>query len=374
MKRSMNKNLSIALLIFLVSNLSACSSPKVIEEAGTNDVSQIQLPNILIKAEGNIMLRRTGWSGFFPVGFGAILNPGDLVRVEDGGIAEIFCGDDSTWDEGSLSLNADGDEHGIPCQSGAPPRPWADVAALRGEEAGDIPYVISPRNTALALSRPPLQWHGLDGVDSYSLSVLSDDGVERLTVQATGDHMDWPAEWQPIVPDATYVLIVEGGGKKSDADNPTHSGLGFWLLDNAESAALNIQKEQLLNLKIGQEAQQLLVSELLLDHQMRFEALQMVEGLLTEHQSPTVLLGAGKIYLELGLPNEAGLAFSQTIQSGEERGELEAQGQAHYGLGLAYKQTNEEDAARIQLEKALALFQQIGDNAQVAEIEKLLNK
>ena len=70
------------------------------------------LPNVLVKAEGDVWLRRSGWSDFLPVGFGAPVSPGDMLRVGEGSEAIVFCGDESTWSDGPASMKADGLEHG----------------------------------------------------------------------------------------------------------------------------------------------------------------------------------------------------------------------------------------------------------------------
>src|SRR3990172_9852438 len=122
-------------IILLSGLLAACGAaapatqPVAGDDPETTAVSQV-LPNLLLESDGVVELRRTGWTGFVPAEFGAVLRPGDLVRIAQGGQAAVFCGDEATWEKAPSTLVGDGQEHGVPCESGRPPRPWPDAAAL----------------------------------------------------------------------------------------------------------------------------------------------------------------------------------------------------------------------------------------------------
>jgi hypothetical protein len=358
-------------VVFSMILSSACQSGSVeTEQSSETPTANALLPNYLIEANGNISLRRIGWSGFYPIGFGTPLKQGDLVRVAEGGYAGVFCGDASLWQAGSLELPADDQEHGIPCQAGKPPRPWPDVAALRGESGGEVPYVISPRNTALINPTPPLEWHPLSGVNDYTLSILSDDGIERTPFSTNGNESVWPEDWSPLEAHATYVLIVEGNGVQSDQGNETHSGLGFWLLDPEVAEDVTQQSNQLAKLVLNEPAKKLLVAELYLNHQLRSEAVQTLEVIASGSQDSAIWLIVGKGYLELGLPVESIQAFGQALKIAQDRGEAEAQASAHFGLGLALDLYNDAEEAQSHFQEALGLFNQIGDKEQAVEVER----
>jgi len=124
-------------LLVLCSLLAACGRVRqaaIPKEAVGKETSVAShaLPDLLLELGAEDDLRRAGWAGYEPAGFGTVLRPGDLVRVADGGQADVFCGDEASWAQGSQRLAGDGQEHGIPCEFGRTPRPWPDVAALRG--------------------------------------------------------------------------------------------------------------------------------------------------------------------------------------------------------------------------------------------------
>jgi hypothetical protein len=47
--------------------------------------------NLLVAVEGQVRLKRDGWSDYIPVGFGTLIQYDDLLQVD--GIATVLCGD-----------------------------------------------------------------------------------------------------------------------------------------------------------------------------------------------------------------------------------------------------------------------------------------
>lgn len=359
------------IILFGVGILSGCSHTMAVS---SSDAS-LPLPNVLIVAQGaqeTVWLRRPGWTDYSPVSFGAIVETGDLLRVMKGGEAAVFCGSPDLWSKGALSIAADGKEHGIPCQRGAPPRPWPDVSALRGKAERLLPYVITPRNTALLSNTPDLDWHNLPDVTSYNVTLISNDELVRPSVQVEADSTKWPVEWAPIQGGFDYVLIVEGAGKYSDDANKTHSRLGFWLLDEKTMAGIEIQTGQIKQAGLDPVAQELLIADLYRNYQLRAEALKLLERISSAYPSPYVYLRIGEIYLETGNSNEAQIQFELAYKLAQSKSDLEAQAQAQYGSGLTWRAMNDENAANTAFREARKIFTAIGDQDSILEIDSLL--
>ena len=349
------------------------AAPGMTETIPVEPAGSPVLPNLLVEAQGEVWLRRVGWSEFLPAGFGIAVQPGDLLRVPGGSVASVFCGDETLWEVGPKALPDDGLEHTAPCQTGRPPRPWSDVAALRGEQGEQIPYVVLPRGTALLSDRPSLRWNALSGVDSYTVNLIGDDGQERPPVAASGGELAWPADWPPLEPRATYVLIVEGGGATSDEGNEQHAGLGFWLLDAADAEQVRELESRLRSQPLGPAAADLLVAELYLGHDLRAEAIQMLEGLTTSDGSASVWLALGKAYLEAGLTAEARGALDRAAAAASETGQQQVEAAARVGLGLAARLEDDAATAESHLQAARALYEQIGDQDGLAQVDQLLS-
>jgi hypothetical protein len=332
------------------------------------------LPNLLVEAQGEVWLRRVGWSEFLPAGFGIAVQPGDLLRIPEGSMASVFCGDETLWEAGPRALPADDLEHTAPCQTGRPPRPWSDVAALRGEQGDQIPYIVRPRNTALLSDRPQLWWNALLGVDSYTVSLISDDGQERPPVTADGGELAWPPDWPPLEPRATYVLVVEGGGARSDEGDEQHTGLGFWLLDAAQAEQVRALESRLRAQSLEPAAADLLVAELYLGRDLRAEATGLLEGLSASAGSAPVWLALGRAHLEAGLTAEARAALDRAVEVAGETGQQQVEAAARVGLGLAARLDDDGATAETHLQAARALYEQIGDRDGLDQVDRLLSE
>lgn len=135
--------------------------------------------NLLVAVEGEIRLKRRGWSDFYSTGFGVAVRRGDLLRVPANAAATLLCDNLSLWTvPGGLAptgLNG--------CPRPTEPaliRHGVRIASTRGGDP-DIPYLISPRSTKLLDSTPTLRWHAPPGASSY-------------IVQVHGGTLTWTAE------------------------------------------------------------------------------------------------------------------------------------------------------------------------------------
>jgi|GEM_PF-1254787 len=364
------------LLTCLVAACGAASTPapEATSTAPAETGGPPVLPNLLVEAEGDVWLRRVGWTEFLPAGFGIAVQPGDLLRIPEGTVVSVFCGNETLWDAGPKTLPDDGLEHTAPCQTGRPPRPWSDVAALRGEQGGQIPYVLRPRNTALISNQPQLQWHPLPGVNSYTVTLISDDGKERLPVEVGDEQVEWPADWPPLEARATYVLVVEGGGALSDEGNEQHAGLGFWLLSDADAEVVSELESRLRAQPITPTGTALLVAELYLSHQLRAEATELLEGLATSSGVAPVWLALGQTYLEAGLPSETISALDEAVAVAQATGQQDVEAAARVGLALVARLQDDAATADAHLRAARLLYEQVGDQDGLEQVDQLLSE
>lgn len=367
--------LFFALIFALILSFTACQPAKSpVPELETEEVRQSQgtsLPNLLVEVQGDVWLRRAGWGEFVPAGFGIAVFPGDLLRVDVGSVASLFCGDEASWGGGPETLGGDGMEHGIPCQAGRPPRPWTDVAALRAEGDGSLPYIVQPRNTALLNDRPQIHWHEIDTEATYIITIIAEDGEERPSFEATGGASDWPSDWPPLEVDATYLLRVSTKGK-SHQEESTPAGQGFWLLDTNESEEVQEQEERLRAQSLPATAIDLVVAELYLNHGMRSEAIGLLERVVQRDGTPAVYLSLSRVYLEVGVALEAKAFFDQALIAAQASGELEAEAEALVGLGLSIRLLGDDSDALQHFERAKELYEKIGAKESIEEINQLV--
>ena len=163
----------------------------------------------------------------------------------------------------------------------------------------------------------------LPDVESYTISLLSDDQKERAPVEVSGAGSEWPTSWPPMEAGSTYVLLVEGGGKLSDANNQEHARLGFWLLAEEDASDVQQFESNLRDLPITPAGKALLVAELYLQHGLLAEALGLLENIPLAERSASLWTNLGMVYLDIGLSFEAQDAFEQGLVLAQTAGKSE---------------------------------------------------
>jgi len=183
----------------------------------------------------------------------------------------------------------------------------------------------------------------------------------------------WPADWPPLEPRATYVLVVEGDGVRSDQGNEEHAGLGFWLLSAADAEAVTALESRLRGQTLSPTATDLLVAELYLSHGLRAEATQLLEGLTASDGAASVWLALGQAYLEAGVTSEALTALDQAETESKATGQQDVEAAALVGLGLVARLQDDGATAEAHLQAARALYEQIGDRDGLEQVDRLLS-
>ena len=338
---SARRHLLIAILLICL--IASCASPPPATPAAPSILSSATsaipsiLPNELVKAEGQVTVKRRQATGFVPAGVGTQVEPGDLLRVEEGGAA-IFCGNEAEWDSGPRPLTA-GESHGVPCLAGRSPRTAFDQTRLRGQtnaRVDDIPYVLSPRTGFVRSDRPMLRWHTLTNTDAYTITLVGDDRRERPPVRAGGGELAYPDAWPALMGGgASYRLVVQAGERSSEEEvSGKDKFWGFSLLEPANATQLQNQEAKLRARPFNEDALTLLLAELYLNdaYKLRSEATGLLsEAVVEDLASAQVLLG--EVYLEMGLVDEAQAAFDKALALAQKSGLPEFEAGAEFGLG-----------------------------------------
>jgi hypothetical protein len=223
-------------------------------------------------------------------------------------------------------------------------------------------------------NRPQLEWHPLPGVDSYTLTLISDDGQDRPPVEVSDEQLEWPADWLPLETRATYVLVVEGDGARSDEGNEQHAGLGFWLLSDTDAEMVSALESRLRAQPIRPEATALLVAELYLTHQLRAEAADLLESLTTSSGAASIWLVLGQTQLEAGLASESRSALDEAVAVAQETGQQAVEAAARVGLALVARLQDDAATADTHLRAARLLYEQVGDQDGLEQVDQLLSE
>ena len=181
-----------------------------------------------------------------------------------------------------------------------------------------------------------LRWHTLSDTDVYTVTLDGDDELERPPVQASGGELAYPDTWPSLAGEgASYSLVVQAG-ERSSAEEGSGEAMpwGFSLLDPAQAAQLQSQEAKLRRTPTWRGCLDAVVGRLYLSdaYRLRSEAAELLSGAAVEDlASAQVLLG--EVYLEMGLVDEAQLAFDQALVLAQQAGLPEFEAGAAFGLG-----------------------------------------
>ena len=320
--------------------------------------------NLLIVAEGEVALKRNGWSDFHRTTFGTVIHRGDLLRVENSASAVVLCDDLSLW---TVPAGATSGLNG--CK--LPPEPllnWDEslIGNTRASGRLDIPFIISPRMTKLLTLNPELHWNSVPGASHYTVQILGDKFL-YWEAEISSSETIYPGV-PPLEPGVNYLLLVtaDSGGSSRDEGVP---GLGFTVLPESEAIQVQRAQSQLEALNFSDEAFSFALSQLYIGHDLYTEAIEILEALVeTGTQSAVVFRMLGDLYLQIALPQLAEGYHLEAERLAGSAGDVEGQVLAQTGLVMVYTALGNPDEAIRWLNGALNGYGDFGEPAnQLAE-------
>lgn len=244
-----------------------------------------------------------------------------------------------------------------------------------------LPYLLSPRNTALIVPENLLlEWNPVLGATSYQVQIEG-RGV-NWAVEVDEPQVRFP-DTASLQPNYRYTVVIT-------ADNglSSRNGLpvGFAVLPAAEVERVNEAVEQIQAQGLEPDIEAIALAMLYLDYkhsdpgwdayalnQSALEVLAARSEAGTEN--PAIYLLQAEAYLASGLPLLARGSYEQALALGQTLEQREIQAKSHVGLGeIAAGQTVYCEAIA-HLRAAQTLYGELGDREQVetlqARIEQL---
>ncbi|NEQ48389.1 MAG: tetratricopeptide repeat protein [Leptolyngbya sp. SIOISBB] len=299
------------------------------------------------------------------------LNLGDRVRTANDAQARIRCADLTTvW---VLYSNL---ERGV--ASGCP----QDLFSTRlriGQQSDNapggsdsaIPYVMSPRRTAVLDAQPLLRWNAVPG-------------VERYTVQVVGLNVNWETEvtgtevqyaGSPLTPGLEYRVIVEaddGWSSQLDAGAETAT---FELLYPEDIENLQADIVKLAEAELSGEAQALALADIYIHEDLLADAVNILEPLVVSGTNTfEVYQVLGDIYRYIGLNLLAEERYEQAIAIASTNDVPEGIANAQAGLAEVKVMLDQPDAAIDLLTQAKNYYEALEDAERAEELEERLEE
>jgi hypothetical protein len=324
--------------------------------------------NLIIVADGEVLLQRANWTTFHPTSFGAVLYRGDQLQPTANAKIVVLCEDLTTWTVPS------GLRSGLSNGCSQSPEPAlvssrSLIANTRGETDPFIPYIISPRATKLLDAVPVLRWNEVHNAQSYTVRLSGTDWQETVT----GTEITYLGD-EPLQAGETYLLIVEADNGKSSKEEGL-PGLGFSLLDEETAQRVRADAETATKLEISEEAKTFVLAQIYAGHSLYAEAIEALEGLVESGtRNANVYRSLGGFYRDVGLLGLAEKNYSEASSLAGSNGDIETFAAAQASLAEVYLAQGRKGEAIGPFEKAKEGYETLGDTARASQIAEQVAK
>ncbi len=319
--------------------------------------------NFISEIKGNVQLKRSQWKDYQKANMGDLLDPSDQLQLRAGASATVMCNNLSVWvvPAGKVSLVSDG----CPSVPARETRPNSRRSRSRPPNE-TIPYIISPRNTALLTNRPILRWNAVPGATRYQVRVQDAGLTLDWQTETSNTQIEYPGE-PPLQPDSYYLLIVETD-KGDSSEEEQGVDLTFILLDEQKAELVRTEMTQIKQQQLTQEAEGLALAYLYQSYNLKAEAIESLEELVKRgSQTAAVYQLLGDLYLQVELSQQAKSPYLQALELAKRTEDVEGQAEAQIGLGQV---EGKKTAAIEWLTQAQTNYQKLGDRSKVEEVQQ----
>ncbi|MBK1990538.1 hypothetical protein A0J48_023940 [Sphaerospermopsis aphanizomenoides BCCUSP55] len=324
--------------------------------------------NFISEIKGDVQIKRSQWKSYHKANVGDLLNFSDQLQLRTGASAKVMCSNLSVWHlrGNSLAKVADG------CSSGILTVIRPGHRTNTRSPSNSIPYIISPRNTALLNNRPILRWNGVPGATRYKVQV-KDAGLSLdWQTETSNTQIEYPG--QPVLqPNFSYLLTVETN--KGDSSREDGVKLNFTLLDTQTAESVRTKVAILKQQKLTHEAEGLGLAYLYQSYNLKSEAINLLEDLVKRgSQTSAVYQFLGDLYLQVGLSKESKISYIKALEQAKLNKDIEGQAEAQVQLGLTENDLNNKTEATRWLTQAQTNYQKLGDTIRYEEVKQWINK
>ena len=212
-----------------------------------------------------------------------------------------------------------------------------------------------------------LRWQSPPGVETVTLMLVSEDGVERPPVTVSGSEIPFPEEWAPLeAGGANYRLQISGGITSTN----------FSLLEAETISRLHRQAEAIQAQIETEPGRSLVLAELYLhsDYDLWSEAVDLLLAVPDGEGETAVQKQLGQSYLLMGLFGEAQTALNRSLQSAQRDNLPEAAANALYLLGWAACGLGQVPETQSHWQDALQQYETLGIAEMSQEITAQLSR
>lgn len=246
-----------------------------------------------------------------------------------------------------------------------------------------LPYVLSPRNTALmAPENLLLTWNPVPGATSYQVQIKGRGVAWAVEV---GEPQVTFTDRAGLQPNYRYGVVITA---VITADNRVSSGngppVGFTVLPAAEVERVKQAVEQIQSQGLEPDIEAIALAMLYLDYKhsdpdwrsyaLNYSALQVLAARIEAGtENPTLYLLQAEAYLAGDLPLWAQASYEQAMALGQRLQQREIQAKSQVGLGEIAAGQTDYPGAIAHLQAAQTLYGELGDRQQVGALQNRIS-
>lgn len=207
-------------------------------------------------------------------------------------------------------------------------RPGSNTSPTRAGNDSRIPYLISPRNTAILKQQPTLSWNPVKGATSYRVQIS--DGEVNWTTDVNQPMVVYSGK-SPLKPGVFYEVVItaNNGISTKNIDEPT-----FFVLGNSDIQQVKTDIAQLQQQPLNTESKTLALAHLYRSKDLNADAIDVLDKLVKGGSKTTAVYQVlGSIYQHIGLNLLARERYLTGLKLAQVEKNLEAQASIQVSLG-----------------------------------------
>jgi len=294
------------------------------------------------------------------------LSPYHRIRVRNQSSVTITCLDaNANWINWTIPPGE------VPVSSRCATSVYPDRTTVPSRSPIDenLPYIITPRNTALLPGRIDIAWNAIPDANIY-----------RVRIRGRGGFL-WESNWltateteytESLEAGRTYEIAVETDQGVSSNPNGSASPI-FRIMTTAEVSAVNQEVAQIEVLALDPTAHALAVAQVYRNHNLNQDAIAILETQIQSGtQSAAVYQLQASLYEQIGLTRQAQERYNRALGL-TNADDLEQRAYIQERLGLLARSIANHAEAVIWLQAAEANYRQLLDTS-MPEVQRQLQE
>lgn len=314
--------------------------------------------NFISDISGDVQVKRRNWFGYRRAYPGDGLSSEDRLRLGSDASAKVSCNNLDVWQvpagrESQVSEGCPAARESLGDPGRSDTRSFIDPT---------IPYLISPRNTSIATTRPTLRWNAIEGATRYRVQIRGPRF--EWTTQVEETEVVYSGE-EPLRRGIRYRVFVTAD---SGVSTQGKDRAGFTVLDEADVREIETQVARLQQQPLG-ETSAILLAHLYRRYNLNAKAIELLEEAIEDGNRITATYQLlGELYEQVGLSRHARERYETALELASAQENLAGEALARESLGALHQSLGELSTAVEWFDAAREDYRGLGDEERVHEL------